>query len=77
MTLMLSIRLSTWYESHIYTLDFEIYGHYIAGIPFALLGAIVIRHGDLQCCRMMIWFFIEKQSRISIRFSMGVPAAKN
>ena len=28
----------TWYEAHISTPDFEIYGYYLAGTPFPLLG---------------------------------------
>ncbi|PZX92292.1 penicillin acylase family protein [Flavobacterium aquariorum] len=28
----------TWYEAHIKTLDFELYGCYLAGAPFPLLG---------------------------------------
>lgn len=29
---------STWYEAHISCPGFELYGHHLAGIPFALLG---------------------------------------
>ncbi len=29
---------SVWYEAHIKTPDLELYGHYIAGIPFAPIG---------------------------------------
>ncbi len=29
---------AVWYEAHIVTPDFEVYGHYLAGIPFAMLG---------------------------------------
>ena len=29
---------STWYEAHLKTPDWELYGHHLAGIPFALLG---------------------------------------
>jgi len=29
---------SVWYEAHIVTPDFELYGHYLSGSPFALLG---------------------------------------
>ena len=29
---------SVWYEAHLVTPDFELYGHHLAGIPFALLG---------------------------------------
>ena len=29
---------STWYEAHLKTPDWELYGHYLAGIPFAILG---------------------------------------
>ncbi|WP_164880950.1 penicillin acylase family protein [Aestuariirhabdus litorea] len=29
---------AVWYEAHISTPDFELYGHYLAGIPFAVLG---------------------------------------
>lgn len=28
----------TWYEAHLVTLDFELYGSYLAGAPFPLLG---------------------------------------
>ncbi len=29
---------SVWYEAHIHTPDYEMYGYYLAGIPFPLLG---------------------------------------
>lgn len=29
---------ATWYEAHISTPNYELYGYYIAGVPFALLG---------------------------------------
>ncbi|MBL4745628.1 MAG: penicillin acylase family protein [Flavobacteriaceae bacterium] len=29
---------SAWYEAHIHTPDYEMYGYYLAGIPFPLLG---------------------------------------
>ncbi|MFH1983707.1 MAG: penicillin acylase family protein [Pseudomonadota bacterium] len=29
---------SVWYEAHIVTPDFELYGHYLSGFPYALLG---------------------------------------
>lgn len=29
---------SVWYEAHITTPDFELYGHYLSGCPYALLG---------------------------------------
>ena len=29
---------STWYEAHLKTPDWELYGHHLAGIPFAILG---------------------------------------
>lgn len=28
----------TWYETHLHTPEYEIYGHYLPGIPFPLLG---------------------------------------
>ncbi len=28
----------TWYEAHLKSPEFEMYGHYLAGIPFALIG---------------------------------------
>lgn len=29
---------STWYEAHLKTPEWELYGHHLAGVPFALLG---------------------------------------
>ena len=29
---------STWYEAHLKTPDWELYGHHIAGVPFAIIG---------------------------------------
>ncbi|WP_321540601.1 penicillin acylase family protein [Flavobacterium piscinae] len=29
---------ATWYEAHIVTPDYEMYGYYLAGTPFPLLG---------------------------------------
>ncbi|MCL6417419.1 penicillin acylase family protein [Aestuariirhabdus sp. Z084] len=29
---------AVWYEAHIVSPDYEVYGHYLAGIPFAVLG---------------------------------------
>ncbi|MCS5541702.1 MAG: penicillin acylase family protein [SAR324 cluster bacterium] len=29
---------ATWYEAHLKTPDWELYGHHLAGIPFAILG---------------------------------------
>lgn len=34
----------TWYEAHLVTPDFEMYGHHMAGVPFALVG----RNRDLS-----------------------------
>jgi penicillin amidase len=28
----------TWYEAHLKSPDFELYGHYLAGVPFAMIG---------------------------------------
>jgi penicillin amidase len=28
----------TWYEAHLKSPDFEMYGHYLAGVPFAMIG---------------------------------------
>jgi penicillin amidase len=28
----------TWYEAHLKSPDFELYGHYLAGVPFAMVG---------------------------------------
>ena len=29
---------SVWYEAHLVTPEFEIYGHHLAAVPMALLG---------------------------------------
>jgi penicillin amidase len=34
----------TWYEAHLNTPDYELYGHHMAGVPFALVG----RNRDLS-----------------------------
>jgi penicillin amidase len=28
----------TWYEAHLHSPEFEMYGHYLAGVPFAMIG---------------------------------------
>ena len=50
----------TWYEAHINTPDYEIYGYYLAGTPFPLLGHNHNYAYGLTCLKTMIWICLQK-----------------
>jgi penicillin amidase len=68
----------TWYEAHLVAPDFEMYGHHMAGVPFALVG----RNRDLSWGLTMLLnddmdFYAEKNNPSNPEQYMYRGAAKD